>query len=460
MLVSDIRKLNILLPDSLHFHERNFASLFTFFEKHKVKYTKLNILKNWLSLYGDYSLYKSELLNYCFRLEALSKEELFALCVNRVNIFKVCRAELLTFLMPKDNWFSTGISNDLSSVFEKAYAENKEDLILNMAATLKWIDYWRDFLSNTELYTHCFVFGGSTIYTHSLMELLKTSRTTCFVLESFFTGNEYYFEERYTPIANASKIRKKAYYNSIELPSDFYELDKLRIKAQNKVRLAKNKNVVQPKKSKPLITNNEKTICIIGQVVNDFALIEANLNNINSISIYKNVIKKILLETSYNVVFKAHPWERKKVHVNAPLTLLNLKNYKKNLIKKHGIDGSRFILIEDYNIKQLVTQVDHFVLINSQAGIELALEGIKPIVLGDAFYSKHGFTHNYASQAKLISDIVEEKLNKTLTLDEYDKLEVFLMKMLMYHLVCVFPSGVPTLESYLLSPPFLGLEKG
>ncbi|MDK4603517.1 capsule biosynthesis protein, partial [Kingella kingae] len=67
------------------------------------------------------------------------------------------------------------------------------------------------------------------------------------VMESLFTGNEFFCEERYSPIANRTDIMHKAVYQSLldKINSEsVYENE--RMKAINKMILMKNKNVQQP----------------------------------------------------------------------------------------------------------------------------------------------------------------------------------------------------------------------
>lgn len=65
-------------------------------------------------------------------------------------------------------------------------------------------------------------------------------------MEHFFTGNEYYIEEKYDPIPNNTNLKISNVYNSVNIEENGFELERTRIKAINKVLLAKNKNVTQP----------------------------------------------------------------------------------------------------------------------------------------------------------------------------------------------------------------------
>lgn len=95
-----------------------------------------------------------------------------------------------------------------------------------------------------------------------------------------------------------------------QLGDEYY---KDRNKAINKLILSKNKNVVQPSRSgKRVFNNGKRNVIIVGQVLNDYSIIESHLPYHSSIEIYKDVISDILNNTDFNLIFKAHPWEEKK----------------------------------------------------------------------------------------------------------------------------------------------------
>lgn len=309
--------LKIFMPDTIHFHERNFKSLFDFIERHKVNVTKNTEVNSWAGLYGDYSSKLDEIQPYLKKLKNLSLDELFLFRYASQTIWKVARAELLSYFLPKVE-FNVYIKHR----DDKAHL----DLMLNLdrtvvlhcyAASMYFMDYWKAKLASIPVQKYALIFSGSQIYNKSLLEVLKHSQTTPIVMEHFFTGNEYYFEDRYTPIANASDLKYLVHHKVKEDAENDY--DRRRLKAINKILLSNNRNVKKTGEFLHLDFPEGKTVALIGQVVNDYSVIETATGYLNSVEFYKEFIVKAI-DSGLNVVFKAHPWERHKNNVRTSFT--------------------------------------------------------------------------------------------------------------------------------------------
>jgi len=133
-----------------------------------------------------------------------------------------------------------------------------------------------------------------------------------------------------------------------------------------------------------------------------------------------------LSDTDLNIIFKAHPWENKKKNLLHPRTKE----------KMHDIFGEspRVIIVEDYAISDLFSEVDYVAVINSQLGIEAALQGFKPLQIGNAFYGGYGFTYDI-DKVDTIIDVINSELSGRLSIDEYILLREYLMHMLVDYLV-------------------------
>jgi len=437
-------ELKILFADDLHFHKRGFKSLFEFIEKYKIKHHFIKHSdKKLLQCFGNYKSFKSKFLDNYEYVEKFSKKELFSYRHKAINIYKLSKAEMLTYTMTLPNWYNEKIPYDDRFIFDKLYTENKELLLLNMGVAIYWVEFWQDVLKNNEQFTHCCIFSGSLIYQKSLIEISKNTPMEAMIFEHFFTGNNYYCEHKYDHIANNSDIKFSNYYNKV---LDIQDIDNIsfeneKIKAINKVINTSNKNVKQPERVDEKIFHNEqKTVLILGQVINDFSIIETKLENICSLSFYKELIFKIVDNTDFNVIFKAHPWERQKANLKSSLTYNELMKF---IINNNF--HKRVILVEDYNLTSLFEQSNIITTFCSQSALEASFVGKKVVQFGDAFYGKKGFTYDYKSIDTFIKNC--NNLNETLTLDEYSNYELFLLKVLQLHLVCIHPSGIKSLEA-------------
>ncbi|MDW2775139.1 capsular biosynthesis protein CpsB [Pseudomonas sp. YQ_6] len=450
-----------LIADPVHIHARNFGSLFDYFADKKATTVFNEEFKPWMSAFGNYTEFQKPLKENYSKLKKLEANELFDFSVMQINLFKVCRAEILSLVITSEDMRSTPLPDNTRELFDILYSAHKDTLLWNMAAAIHWIEFWSAMLKRHNP-KFVLVFSGSLTYARSLLEAVRTHTARIFVLESFFTGNDNYVEEKFEPIANNSNLKHLAYYNSLEPNLTPAERDRERNKAINKVISSKNKNVNQPEETKvKLFKNEKKTILITGQVLNDFSVLEYKGVGLNSIAFYIELIKKLLTRTDLNIIFKAHPWERKKKNIQSPLTLDTLcKEF--NTSPSITTANDRLVFIEDFNIKSLFRQVDFVAGINSQALIEAAFEGYQPIQFGNAFYGKKGFTSDYTTENldQFIDDINKGAVPSQLGINEYRNYETFLLRTLQYSLVSAFPSGKAQLSTMFNLPSHVAILKG
>ncbi|WP_145547398.1 capsular polysaccharide export protein, LipB/KpsS family [Yersinia intermedia] len=452
-----MKNVSILFPDQIHFHERNFKSLFDTIKKHSIRHTFITNMHHLVATFGDYFCHKEQLLDHYEKISHLSENELFILEKKGIYLFKIYRSEALAYFLSLPE-FRDEISRQLSDIeiFTLMFRTNHEALLLNISAAMFWMEFWDEKLSTIKIHTYACIFSGVQIYNRALLEQLKTYTTTPLILEHFFTGNEYYIEEKYEPIPNNTNLKHLNVYNNIQLPINHDEYERKKIKAINKVLLSKNKNVTQPSTHQVIKSNGKKVITIIGQVYNDYSIIGTATKYLSSINFYQELIYKLLQDDSNYIVFKAHPWERNKTKSKVAPTFESLSNLKETLdIEKR----ERLFITENFNLSDLINQSEHVITLCSQSAIEAAFLGIKPIQLGNAFYGRKGFTYDYNSIDDFLDDLNNHRLSRTLTLDEYKSLEIFLMKFLESELVSVHKSGINTIEKILSLYPYIKLVK-
>lgn len=432
-------KATILFAENVNFHERNFKSLFDYIKNEKIVHSFMKPDKSMLSAFGNYYVFSDRLLSYKYCLDSLAVEDLLYFKYKNIDVFDVCKVELLSYLMPQYNWRSEQISSDDAFIISKAYNENREDLLWNMSAVLYWVDFIYQEIKNYKIHDYCCIFSGSIIYSRALLEILKTHQTKPLVLESFFTGNEYYMEFKYDSLPNNSDLKYKNIFNRYKLPENSFEYNKLKIKTINKIINSNNKNVKQPIKDTSVFNKLPKNyIVICGQVINDFSILGTQ-DNINSLASYKEMILDILEGTVYSVVFKAHPWEEHKSNVRCPLTYNELKHWSLNLDDEKR---SRLCIENHISLSDLIMGSSAFITICSQSALEAAFRGYKPIIIGRAFYDGYGFTSNFSSSKDMVQAIQDARINFKLTFDEYKRFEEYMMVVLNDHLICVFNSGI------------------
>ncbi|NIY87087.1 capsular polysaccharide export protein, LipB/KpsS family [Vibrio campbellii] len=442
----------ILFSDDLHFHKRNFKSLIEAVEtqNYDVEYNQEH--KDWMALYGDYANKFGSLSGYYNLLERLNKKDLFSYEVRGINVYEVARAELLAYVIPMKELYKSNLSDDVEEVYGYIYDNCKEELLLNMSAALFWLDFWYNkVVVNKKKYTHVFTFSGSNIYSKALVKVCQSTISRVFVTETSLTGNDYYIEEKNSHLANNSDIKllavKRKHLDALNNDNSPYNT---RIKAINKLNLSKNKNVTQPYSELDDIKfdNENKLVTILGQVVNDYSVIETKFGYLSTVYAYKQLIKEIIEHTDYNVVFKSHPWEESKTNCEFDITYQEIIKFVESEISDS--DKERIKVIKDYDIDMLLKVSEHVVLLNSQSGIEAASHGIKPVILGNAFYSRFGFTSNCRSIKDVLNVLTTTR--GSLTLKEYDNYELFLTLYLEKHLFSVNPSGIKKVINEIFIP--------
>jgi hypothetical protein len=453
--------ITILYPDALHIHERGFRSLIEATKNNDITNLYISEYDNIKALYGNYYDKKSLFLKYYDSLVHLSQDELYNYNYAGMSLFSFVQAEMLSYLMAQKNWYSKKLSSESSEIFKKAYKEDKETLLLNLAVALFWFHFWKDVLFTNKTISRCILFSGSLIYVKTLSFLLQNTPVAVFVVEHFFTGNDYYLEHKYTHIANNSDIKFNSFYNKLEkefLSENHQTRMKKRKKSLSKIEFSKNKNVMQPAKSstKLNINQSKNTVLILGQVINDFSILETCLENINSLDIYKQLITRLISESDYNIILKAHPWEKSKVNLLRSLTKDELLQFMYQNFSAE--EQKRLLIVEDYNINELFEISDHIVGLCSQSLIEAALTGKKVHQFGNAFFGNKGFTYNYQNVNSCIEGLLSQK-NSLLSIEEYNNLMSFLTITLEYHLVSVHNEGIKSVSHLLELPCNIEIKK-
>lgn len=434
--------MRYLFSDSLHFHKRNFKSLIEYVESNASEYYYNEDHKDLCSLKGNYRDHLHLIESLYPVIAKLTKNEMFNYTHKGINLYSASRSEILCFISTFDKF--SDFSNNFSAEEEFGWLYNNfyEDLIYNLAFACFWIDFWEVKFSKLPLIHNVIVFSGSTIYSKTLLMLCVKRPSKTYVAETFFTGNEYYLERKNTHTSNNSDLKYNTYLKSLSFTS-LHEFERERIKAHNKIRLAKNKNVSQPNFKKLDFFSGRKFILIIGQVVNDFSVLENKHGVRNTLSFYKELIINTLEKTDENIVFKCHPWERHNVNLKRPKTLEFLEAWISDLPSYYR---DRVVITEDFNIKQLLSQSLFMVTLCSQAALEAAYLGYKPVQIGNAFYGGKGFTYDMNDVDEFIRQYNMGRIGGRLSVDEFYKYEVFMTKALQKHLVSVHKSGHMTLR--------------
>jgi len=450
----------ILLSDDVHLHRKNFASLFEFIET--TSNVECHVLQDGRALwnrYGDYAGVKEiESIAELFRSlnERQLKEINCKLGAGSINAFDVARAEILSYVMAQDEgWYTEAIPNKNDFIFSKLFSENNTLLRLNIAAVVHWCNIYTKELLRYPLAKVVIVFSGSQIYQRLLLEYCRSVWARSIVVESFQTGNDFHFEERYTPLTAGSDIRYPTVFNGLKLPGEAIDRQNEYNKALNKIINGRNKNVSQPEDAVLPRFADDKSPCILisAQVQNDFSIIESKLCDINALSNYKRLIEEIIATTDFNIVVKTHPWERHKTHLKRPFIYEELAAF----MREKPLDQQiRVHICEDANIKKLLNKCDAFVTLTSQSVLEACLySGLRPFTMGFPFYYGKGFTNDYQDAGDLVASLRTNRSKWCLDLSAYEAFVDFVARLLQAHLPSVHKSGLSLIRERVLGRQFV-----
>lgn len=432
------RRNKILFIDNIHLHRKNYTVLFN--ACHSLLY-KIVIHRKNRSMklaHGKYEGFEDKLAELHSHLSSFDQKELYQCEWKGIKIFPLVKAEMLSYLITMDNWFGADIPSIDQFIFEKAYKENHDVLLYNMAAAYYWLRHWHQLLCCIRKLKICVMFSGSLIYMKALNALLQNTPVSVFKTEHFFTGNAFYFEEKYTPIANLSDVSYPTCYRKLTDISQKWSVaersEKIK-QARHLYCLGQNKNVKQPDSNAiPLIIDeSKKYLLIIGQVLNDFSILESHTHNFNSIRRYQHIIEQLLKITDYHIIFKAHPWERQKTHLKKPVTMLALKRYVGEHLSLE--EQGRIHIVESININVLYKICTYVIGITSQGLLEAGFQHKKAVVLGEAFFSRKGFTHDYLNDEPFIEALIKKESDGILNENEYSDFLLFMALMFDVQLV-------------------------
>jgi len=403
-----------LLSDNIHFTQKNFEPLISFLSNNKsmkvdVSYKKLK------SAYGNYIPHRhllgsnANLLSGCININNYRTYN-----YNGINLFDIAEMEIKSILIPLH--YKQCLDNNEYFDFEINFELYRHVIIDNFAVTIFWLNYWQGVFSENT-FNNAITFSGSSIYQKTFKAKAYSFSVKFYLVEHLWTGNEFLLEEQPGPIPNGSlfKYKKSGKVTSIERKKTLEILDQ-----------KTNKNV-KSSGSDVFLKPTSQRVLIIGQVCNDYSILRDSTLN-DSIANYVKLIEEILTCTSYDVVFKAHPYESNKANIGRSLT----KDILAVKFAEHLMSG-RLLICENVSLKSLFSQVSAVTTMCSQAGIEAALAGFKVFILGKAFYSNPLFNRVFDCPKKLVEALgsTETHLNEV----EFSYLFDFCTDLLVNHAI-------------------------
>ena len=157
-------------PDDVHINRKNFTSLIEFLSKNKHSlycYSEDAELKN---RFGNYINNREKIIHYINEYSQYPQAYLNMTTKSGINLFDVCRAELLSYVITQEKFFELGKDWTREELFNFVYNNFFIELIDNIAAAAYWIDKWEGYIKNNKI-DFALIFSGSLTYTKTLCEL-------------------------------------------------------------------------------------------------------------------------------------------------------------------------------------------------------------------------------------------------------------------------------------------------
>lgn len=441
---------SVLLTDEFHINPKNFPSLYKALAHSRYSVT-IGIHQGTppaalIHANGQYDCVDA-ILPYLNDLRHFTFDQIASLTYHNVNVFDCAVHEALSVALVSNFWQSRIHDKSRDALLTTLWRHDHATLLHCCAASMYWLDYWTD-LRASQRFKFAIVFSGSYIYSATLMALLRFSGVRCFRCESFMTGFDYFFEEGYIPLPNnsvfrhANEIHATRRDSKIDSDPDGWGRDVIR--AFNKLRGMRNKNVSQPEPAplpKPL--RKTRIALVLGQVVNDFSIISGCGSVISTIPAYTALMDSLLGDAETHIIFKAHPWERKRANVMGPFTEEALRGWHAQLPDEQK---RRVYIYNDWNLDQLFSVASVVFTLCSQAGIEAAANGFRPFTIGGAFYDAGGFTASFTTPEAAAEAYVNRRIDPLLSLDDFARFESWLTLLLQTHLVNTDASGIKKIQ--------------
>jgi hypothetical protein len=420
----------ILLIDDLHINRKNFFELYKYASMNRIPISVIKPPRDLLFISGTWKD-RAELLEpHVNTLKDLPEEKLLDYHWEGIPLYDIYIHELFSYLLAQPDWHDKALDKkDQEAIFRLVMEKNREDLLYNMAAAIWWLEWWRKQMAFILCHSHAVIFSGSHIYQRAFIKSVEREHVKTVLGETFFTGTNFYFEERLSPLPNSSFLGARFIKHNQSFDPCLVNVCLQQVAGQQ------NLNVQQPPSTKKrLFEPGTKTIALIGQVSNDYSIICSRNKHLSSIGFYKELLASILTETDYRVIVKTHPWEHKKTNLRRPLTFELLNGFLKSFRDGKYVD--RVKIVDSHNLYDIFQESDIVATLCSQAALEAAYHGFKTAVFGSPFYGRLGFTNDYENIEPFIRDVnADPPLAGLLTLAEYDRYQQFICFCIIHGLV-------------------------
>ena len=192
------------------------------------------------------------------------------------------------------------------------------------------------------------------------------------------------------------------------------------------------------------IDSRKKIALLIGQVATDAVMAIDSYVYKDSVEFIKDTIKLFKAYPDYHLIVRLHPKESFGANqIKRPYNNITFQRLKE--LNLHKTENVSIVHSMQSNTYSLMDISDFAIVINSQAGLEMLSRHKPVIVLGDAFYSKKGFTFdvNYKETYPILLKKVIEKPE----LSQRQKMDI---DKFLYHMIFkyLFPIDLIALKSH------------
>jgi hypothetical protein len=431
----------ILVADTRHFSQRRFPPLYGFAAKNNVPIWAEKSRSAWWERVDGYRRFADRLAPHRRSLQGLSLAQLKAHRYRGIGVLACASDEMLCLLSRRRQAGPAPESNAAAIAQALAAADGREELLLCMAATQDWVDFWHRLLDRKGPFLCAVVDRGRAIHSRTLLEVASVRGIRTFVTDRFPIGRHLFFEERSPSGAHLSALADPDWCRRLVLPSDLAERERVRAEAHRRLAPIRAAVAARPASEELAAACNPPAgdmALVLGGSPEEPSLLDPPLAEAAPPTLCRRLIAGILDHTDLRAVF----------HAGVPLAT-RLGAWRDAL---PASEQGRFRLAGTARLEILLSQAKLVVSLSAPLTFAACRAGLKPVQFGRTVLAGRGFTHDFAGPDEFRDKLAAGPLDGVLSLGEYRRFEDFLARLVLLHLVPEGDEGVRKIAARLAEP--------
>lgn len=435
-------RLPILVADTRYFGRRRFPPLYDFADKNRVRIWVEKSRAAWWERTDGYRRFGDRLASYCRRLENLSLAELKAHQHCGVGVFACAQDEMLRLLWRRRACRPAPERSVETIAQGFATPDDRQELLLCMAAAQNWIDFWHQLLDRNGPFLCAIADRGRAIHSRTLLEVASRRGVRTFVTELFSTGRHFFFEE-WTPPPRAGRrcFSDGGWHRRLVLTADLAEGERVRAEAHRRLTPIRAAVAARPARedlTTAFVARASGIALVLGGSDESPSLLDPPLAEAASPAVCRRVVAGLLDRTDFTVVFRPDA-----------LFAQFLEVWRDQLPANQQ---ARLRVAGSAPLDFLLSQASLVVSFSAPLSVEACRAGLKPVQFEPTALAGAGFSHDFADPDEFLDKLAAGPIEGVLSLDEYRAFEEFLVRLVLLRLAPDGDEGVRKIAARLADP--------